>query len=161
QLAFVVGSEFRVENYQIHAGEEASWVDGGATFGDPPQPRIPGAQGFPGFQPSNEVDRSRNNIGVYTGFESELVDGANLDIGGRFEHYSDFGRALIGKAAARAELGLGLALRGAVSNGFRAPSLQQEWFNNVATLFLPDPVSGALEPTQVLTSNNPSPVTRS
>jgi iron complex outermembrane recepter protein len=160
-LAFVVGSEFRVENYQIGAGDEASWSLGGATFGEPPQPKVPGSQGFPGFQPSNEVDRSRNNIGVYTGFESEIVSGFNLDIGGRYEHYSDFGSALIGKAAARAEIISGLAARAAVSNGFRAPSLQQEWFNNVATLFLPDPVTGVLEPTQVLTSNNLSPVTRS
>ena len=159
RLAFVVGSEFRVENYQIAAGDEASYVDGGATFGDPPQPKIPGAQVFPGFQPSNEVERSRNNIGVYTGLESEIFSGLTLDIGGRYEHYSDFGSALTGKAAARAEVLPGVALRAAGSNGFRAPSLQQEWFNNVSTLFLPD-ANGVLEPTQVLTSNNESPVTR-
>jgi iron complex outermembrane receptor protein len=159
-LSFVLGSEFRVENYQIGAGDEASWVNGGATFGTPPQPKIPGAQGFPGFQPANEVDRSRSNIGVYTGFESELADGVSVDIGGRYENYSDFGNAVMGKAAARAEVVQGVGLRAAVSNGFRAPSLQQEWFNNVATLFLPDPVSGVLEPSQVLTSNNLSPVTR-
>jgi iron complex outermembrane recepter protein len=160
QLSFVLGSEFRVENYAIGAGDEASWVNGGATYGDPPQPKIPGAQVFPGFQPSNEVDRFRNNVGVYTGFESELLDGLNLDIGGRYEHYSDFGSAVMGKAATRAEILPGIALRGAASNGFRAPSLQQEWFSNVSTLFLPDPVSGNLEPAQVLTSNNESPVTR-
>ena len=161
RLTFVVGSEFRVESYGIGAGDEASYVDGGATYGDPPQPKLPGAQVFPGFQPSNEVDRSRNNIGVYTGLESEILPGLNLDIGGRYEHYSDFGSALTGKAAARAEVVHGVAVRAAASNGFRAPSLQQEWFNNVSTLFLPDPVSGVLEPTQVLTSNNQSPITRS
>jgi iron complex outermembrane receptor protein len=159
-LTIVLGSEFRVENYQIGAGDEASWIDGGATFGDPPQPKVPGAQVFPGFQPSNEVDRSRNNIGVYTGFESELIKGVSLDVGGRYENYSDFGNALIGKAAARAELVPGVALRAAASNGFRAPSLQQEWFSNVSTLFLANPVTGLLEPSQVLTSNNLSPVTR-
>jgi iron complex outermembrane receptor protein len=53
-----------------------------------------------------------------------------------------------------------VALRAAASNGFRAPSLQQSWFNNVATLFLPD-ATGTLVPSQVLTSNNRSPVTRS
>jgi iron complex outermembrane recepter protein len=160
-VSFVLGSELRVENYQIGAGDDASWSNGGATFGDPPLPKVPGAQVFPGFQPSNEVDRSRSNIGVYTGFETELVDGVSLDIGGRYENYSDFGNALIGKAAARAELLPGVALRAAVGNGFRAPSLQQEWFSNVSTLFLPDPVTGVLEPSQVLTSNNLSPVTRS
>src|SRR5256885_17263734 len=45
-------------------------------------------------------------------------------------------------------------------SGFRAPSLQQLWFNNVSTLFVPNATTGALEPTQVLTSNNQSPVTR-
>jgi iron complex outermembrane receptor protein len=161
QLSFVAGSEFRVENYQISAGEEASWANGGATYGDPPLPKVPGAQGFPGFQPTNQVNRSRNNIGVYAGFESEILDGFNLDIGGRYENYSDFGSALIGKVAARAELVSGVALRAAASNGFRAPSLQQQWFSNVSTLFLPDPATGVLLPSQVLTSNNESPVTRS
>jgi iron complex outermembrane recepter protein len=159
RLTFVVGSEFRVENYQIGAGDEPSYVDGGATYGDPPQPKVPGAQVFPGFQPSNEVDRNRNDIGVYTGLESELLEGLIFDIGGRYERYSDFGNAVSGKAAARAEVLPGVAVRAAVSNGFRAPSLQQEWFSNVSTLFLPD-ASGVLEPTQVLTSNNESPVTR-
>src|SRR5437867_9952640 len=48
-------------------------------------------------------------------------------------------------------------LRGALSNGFRAPSLHQVWFNNVSTQFVT--VAGALEPQQVLTSNNLSRVT--
>jgi iron complex outermembrane receptor protein len=159
-LSFVLGTEFRVENYQIGRGDEASYSDGGATYGDPPLPKVPGAQVFPGFQPSNEVDRSRHNIGVYTGFESEIAPGVSVDIGGRYENYSDFGNAVMGKAAARAEVVPGVAVRAAASNGFRAPSLQQEWFSNVSTLFLPDPITGALEPAQVLTSNNLSPVTR-
>ena len=158
-LSFVLGSEFRVENYQIRAGEEASYSLGPETFGDPPQPKLPGAQVFPGFQPSNEVDRTRNNIGVYTGIESEIVKGITLDVGGRYEAYSDFGQSVIGKAATRLRLIEEIAIRGAISAGFRAPSLQQLWFSNVSTQFLPD-AGGMLQPTQVLTSNNQSPVTK-
>ncbi|MBA3464573.1 MAG: TonB-dependent receptor [Deltaproteobacteria bacterium] len=158
-VSFVLGSELRIENYQIHAGDEASYTLGGATFGTPPQPKLPGAQVFPGYQPSNEVDRTRDSIGVYTGLESELNKVFALDIGGRFENYSDFGRSLIGKIATRAKLGGGLSLRGAAGTGFRAPSLQQLWFSNVSTLFLPD-ATGQLQPAQVLTSNNESPVTK-
>ena len=158
-LAFVVGSEFRVENYQIQAGDIASWVNGGATYGSPPRPKIPGAQVFPGFQPSNEVNRSRSNIGAYAGLESEINKGFNVDVGGRFENYSDFGSSVIGKVAARKELFDGVALRGAGSTGFRAPSLAQQWFSNVSTQFVPD-ATGALQPSQVLTSNNASPVTK-
>ncbi|MEJ7601333.1 MAG: TonB-dependent receptor [Kofleriaceae bacterium] len=158
-LSFVTGTEFRVENYQITAGEEASYSLGPETFGDPPQPKLPGAQVFPGFQPSNEVDRTRNNIGVYAGFESEVVKGLTFDVGGRYEAYSDFGQSLIGKAAGRIRLFEGVAIRAAASTGFRAPSLQQLWFSNVSTQFLPD-MTGTLLPTQVLTSNNQSPITR-
>lgn len=158
-LAFVMGSELRVERYVIEAGDQASYALGTATYGNPPQPKLPGAQVFPGFQPSNEVDRTRDNIGVYAGVESETTNHIALDVGGRFESYSDFGRSVIGKAAARAKLAGPVSIRGAVNTGFRAPSLQQLWFSNVSTLFLPD-ATGNLMPAQVLTSNNQSPVTR-
>lgn len=157
-LSLVLGSELRVERYRIEAGDEASYSTGTATYGMPPQPKLPGAQVFPGFRPSNEVDRTRDNIGIYGGVESELTKHVAIDAGGRFETYSDFGRSLIGKIAARAKLGGPFALRGAASTGFRAPSLHQLWFSNVSTQFLAD-ATGTLQPTQVLTSNNASPVT--
>jgi iron complex outermembrane recepter protein len=153
-LAFVVGTEVRLENYKITAGDLASYdfrapAQGGAMTSTG-APKIPGAQVFPGFQPANEVDRNRNNVGVYAGIESEVVKGFNLDVSGRYENYSDFGRSITGKGAARVPLGKMLAVRAAVSTGFRAPSLPQLWFNNIATLL----------PNQVLTSNNESPVTK-
>lgn len=159
-LAFVTGSELRLENYWIGAGEEASYSLGPVTTGTPPVPKAPGAQVFPGFQPSNEVDRLRDSIGVYAGFESELTKRISLDLGGRFERYSDFGTSVIGKAAGRVEVAKGVALRGAVSNGFRAPSLHQFWFNNVSTVFVPTGPSGALEAAQILTAHNENPVTK-
>ncbi len=158
-VSVALGSELRVERYGIDAGDEASYSLG--PLGDPmlPVPKLPGSQVFPGFQPSNEVDRTRDNIGVYSGLESELTKNIAVDIGGRFEAYSGFGRSLIGKAAVRAKVAGPLSVRGSVNTGFRAPSLQQLWFSNVSTLFLPDEM-GALQQTQVLTSNNQSPVTR-
>jgi len=153
-LSFVLGTEVRTENYKITAGDVASYdfrdpAHGGAMTSTG-APKIPGAQVFPGFQPANEVDRSRNNIGVYAGFETEVVKGLDLDLSGRYENYSDFGNSITGKGAVRAPLGKFLALRGAVSTGFRAPSLPQLWFNNITTIL----------PNQVLTSNNESPVTK-
>ncbi len=121
---------------------------------------IPGAQVFPGFQPSNEVDRNRQNVGLYAGFESEIIKGLNLDVGGRYENYSDFGNSFIGKAATRIPLGKAIALRAAASTGFRAPSLQQLWFSNVSTRFIVNPATMMLEPNQVLTTVNDSPITR-
>ncbi len=167
-LSLVLGSEFRVENYRIIAGEEASWQLGNG--GDRPgidfdttstgAPKNPGSQVFPGFQPSNEVNRYRNSIALYAGLESNVTDRFMLDIGGRFENYSDFGSTVNGKVAARYELASNFALRGAVSTGFRAPSLHQVWFNNVSIQFVLDPATGQLEPKRVLTGNNKSPVTK-
>jgi iron complex outermembrane recepter protein len=157
-LAFVLGTELRVERFRIDAGDVASYSLGTEQLPDG-TPKLPGAQVFPGFQPSNEVDRTRDNVGVYSGVESELTKNIAVDIGGRFESYSDFGRSVIGKAAGRARIAGPLSVRAAVNTGFRAPSLHQLWFSNVSTLFLPD-ADGMLQPAQVLTSNNQSPVTR-
>ena len=151
----VLGSELRIEGYQIHAGDVASYVDGNAAGST----KIPGAQVFPGFQPSNEVDRSRDNAGVYAGLENEIGGGLAVDFAGRFEKYSDFGQSTIGKIALREKLSKFLSLRAGANTGFRAPSLQQLWFSNVSTKFLPD-ATGNLVPVQVLVSNNQSPVTK-
>src|SRR3569623_1333084 len=101
------------------------------------------------------------NLDLLRKLETDAVKSLAIVLGSelRVENYSDFGRSLIGKAAARAKLGGGLSLRAAVNTGFRAPSLQQLWFSNVSTQFLPDAM-GNLQPTQVLTSNNESPVTK-
>jgi iron complex outermembrane recepter protein len=162
-LSFVFGTEVRNENYKISAGDPPSYEFGLPGQGPAPTPdnsvAAAGAQVFPGFQPANEVDRNRNNVGVYAGFESEIKKGFNVDIGGRYENYSDFGNSFTGKAATRIPLGKAIAIRGAVSTGFRAPSLQQLWFNNISTRFLAD-MTGNLVANQVLTVNNASPIAK-
>jgi iron complex outermembrane recepter protein len=54
----------------------------------------------------------------------------------RFENYSDFGSTFNYKLATRLTVAKGLNFRGAVATGFRAPSLQQKYFNSTATQFL-------------------------
>jgi iron complex outermembrane receptor protein len=75
-------------------------------------------------------------------------------VAGRFETYSDFGSTLTGKIASRLDLARQLALRAAVSNGFRAPSLHQVWFSAISTQF--ESVDGRQQPRQVLLPNNNS-----
>ncbi len=156
-FALNFGSEFRVENFAIEAGDEASYIAGPVTT-EAGSPKAPGAQVFPGFQPANEVDRYRYSVAAYLGLETALWDRLSLDLAGRFEHYGDFGNTLNGKAALRFEFVEGYAIRGAVSTGFRAPSLHQVWFNSISTQFVE--IDGALQPRQVLTANNSSPVAR-
>src|SRR5205085_11399524 len=52
------------------------------------------------------------------------------------ENYSDFGSTWNGKFAARWEPIHGYAIRGAISNGFRAPSLHQQFFTTTSTNFI-------------------------
>jgi iron complex outermembrane receptor protein len=166
-LSLALGSEFRVENYQIEAGQFESYSLGNG--GDVPGtdfdttasggPKNPGSQVFPGFQPANEVNRYRNSIGVYASLESEITDQLLLDVAGRFENYSDFGNSLTGKFSGRYEVAENFALRGAISTGFRAPSLHQIWFNNVSIQFVLNE-QNQLVPSRVLSANNISPVTK-
>jgi iron complex outermembrane receptor protein len=167
-VSLVAGSEFRLENYQIVAVEDASWQLGnggdvpGVDFDTLPggAPKAAGSQVFPGFQPTNELDRFRNSVAIYAGLETEFTDRFLIDVGGRFESYDDFGQTWTGKIATRLALAEDFAVRAAVSNGFRAPSLHQAWFNNVSTQFVIDAATGELTPQQVLTSNNISTVTK-
>ena len=132
------GIEFRREGYGIHAGEPLSWIKAGLG--------VDGASGgiqvFPGFRPDNEADESRTNIAGYADFESYLSGqpGMGLLVGAavRGEQYSDFGATVTGKATARYDLTKQVAMRAAGSTGFRAPSLQQLYFNNISTQFKVD-----------------------
>ena len=129
------GIEFRREGYGIHAGEPLSWINAGLGVDG----AAGGIQVFPGFRPDNEVDETRTNIAGYADFESYLSGqpGTGLLVGAavRGEQYSDFGATVTGKATARYDVTQQVAVRAAGSTGFRAPSLQQLYFNNISTQF--------------------------
>jgi iron complex outermembrane recepter protein len=152
KLALNGGAEYRVDNYRIRAGDEASWILG------PVAGKQAGAQVFPGFQPSNVVNKNRNSFGGYLGLETEFGDLLMVDLAGRFERFDDFGSTINGKVAARLQIIDALALRAAASTGFRAPSLQQVYFNNTSTQFVT--VGTTQEAREVLTANNASDVAR-
>lgn len=151
------GGEFRVDNYQIRAGEERSYSFGQPSAGIPGRMvgssfTAAGAQVFPGFNPSNALNESRNNKSAYVDFEAEFGPRVLLEAAGRYENYSDFGSNFSYKFTGKIKLFDDIALRGAYATGFRAPSLHQRFFNNESTQF----VAGL--PTQVLTVNNDNPI---
>ncbi len=133
------GAEFRLDRYEIEAGDPDSYRDGGARILDGPnagnQPAL-GSQVFPGFRPADEVNETRNNVAAYLDLESNLHERFLVNLAGRTERYSDFGSTLDGKVAARFEPIDGFALRGAIGTGFRAPSLAQSHFSATSTNFL-------------------------
>ena len=116
-----LGIEGRQEKFDVTAGQEESYVDGGA-------------QSFPGLQPSNELSETRTNIGGYATLDWDISD--DLLIGGaaRYENYSDFGGNTSWKVSSRYKLGEAGVLRASYGTGFRAPSLHQVYLSNVQTL---------------------------
>jgi len=155
-LSVVGGAELRRESYSIDAGQLESYQVGPEVTSTG-APKNPGSQVFPGFRPSDALDNSRNSQALYAGIESQPTAGTNLDIGGRFEHYGDFGSTVTGKVAGRVAVvkanDIDVALRGGASTGFRAPGLQQLWYSTIATQL----INGVL--TNILVSPNRSPVT--
>jgi len=120
-LAF--GAEYRDESFQIGAGELASYTGSGS-------------QVFPGFTPASVVDESRDAASLYGEVEWVPNDQTLISAAVRYEDYSDFGEAVTGKLAGRYDFTDQIAVRGAVSTGFRAPSLQQQYFTAISTNFI-------------------------
>ena len=165
------GAMYRVETYEIFAGEEGSYrnygnvnvidtLAGGSSISNEFNQtnifygRPGGSQVFPGFQPDNELKRSRGNLGLYFDTEFQFAPDFFVNAAIRFEDYTDFGSTLNWKIAGRYELMENLAIRAAVSTGFRAPSLHQRYFNSVSTLF--NLVNGVSVPSEVGTFSNDS-----
>ena len=134
-LNVAVGAEARREGYELHAGEPDSWRNGGVIL---PSgiPAASGAQVFPGFRPANASHTSRTAVGVFVDVEANVTDKLLASAALREEHYNDFGNNLSGKLAGRYDFTKNFALRGAVQNGFRAPSLQQQSFTSTSTNFV-------------------------
>jgi iron complex outermembrane recepter protein len=130
-VSLAVGGEYRNENYKIVPGELQSYVNG--PFSAAPFNAAGGAQVFPGFRPANATDVSRNSFAGYIELDADLSDSLTMQLAGRYEHFSDFGDTINGKAAARYEIVDGVALRGSISTGFRAPSLAQQSFATTST----------------------------
>lgn len=130
-LTFAWGLEARRETYEIVAGQPESYNRGplgGNTA------LTGGAQGFVGFQPSNEVDEDRDAVGLYAEVELPLTDQLTVQGALRVEDYSDFGDNQTGKLSARYDFTPSFALRGSISTGFRAPSLQQSFYTATASV---------------------------
>jgi len=106
------GTELRWEQFETIAGQEASYIGGGADS-------------FAGNTPVNSFKSRRSNAGVYLGSVFEVTDRLLLDATGRYENYSDFGNALVWKLSSRFKMNDKVTLRGSLSTGFRAPSLHQ------------------------------------
>ena len=127
------GAEWRDEHFTIGLGQEESWSIGPYAA----QGFSAGSNGFPGFSPIAAGGWHRANYALYADAELLNAGEGRWNVGGalRFEDFEDFGATLNGKLAARFALAEGLALRGSLSTGFRAPTPGQQNAFNVSTQF--------------------------
>ena len=129
---FAVGLEYRDETFRIDNGEPDSF------FIDPnlaAQGFGVGSNGFPGFQPGDAGENTVRAFAAWLDLETEVSESALVGFALRYENYSDFGNTLDGKFAARVQVAENVALRGAVSTGFRVPTAGQANLRNVTTEF--------------------------
>ncbi|WP_440984871.1 TonB-dependent receptor plug domain-containing protein [Xanthomonas sontii] len=150
-LAF--GAEYRQDKYAVVAGSPTSiYFDPNAINPDTGAPYPGGSQVFPGLSPTVAGQFQRHSKAVYADLEADLSERLSGGVAARYEDYSDAGTTRSGKLSARYQLNDAFAVRGTISNGFRAPSLAQQNYASVVTL----PVDGVLS--QIGTYRTSDPV---
>jgi len=152
------GAEYRDEGYSITPGEPVSYEDGGQVNPYTGANYAPGFQVFRGFSPAEAVNRSRDSWALYTDIESQVTDKLLLTGALRYEDFSDFGNTTNWKVSGRFDATETFALRAAANTGFRAPSMQQQFFNSISTQFVSRPGSDGLFPEERGTFRNDSAV---
>ena len=115
-LNVAFGGEYRRDTFSISAGEPSSYY-------------LSGAQSFSGYTPLDAGLNARDNYAGYVDLAADVIKGLHLDLAGRYEHYSDFGDDEVGKVTGRYDFNPMIAVRGTVSSGFRAPTLQEEFYS--------------------------------
>ena len=126
-LKIAAGLEFRYEEYEIDAGDKASYTNNGLSS------ISAGSQGFAGFSPDNAVEESRTNYALYVDSIVDLSQNLQLEVLARYEEYSDFGESTNAKFALSYKLNREILLRMSGSTGFRAPSLAQSFYSQTSS----------------------------
>ncbi|MCB1645736.1 MAG: TonB-dependent receptor, partial [Pseudomonadales bacterium] len=159
-LNIAFGGEYRVEEFEIRQGEEASWVAGDFAFqnanfhSDGVTPLVSlsiGAHGFPGFSPTQTGEFDRANYAFYVDLEADITDNWLLAGAVRFEDFDDFGTTTNFKVASRVSITDSINIRGSASTGFRAPTPGQSNVTKVSTIT----VDGVLQQRGQIPPTNP------
>jgi iron complex outermembrane receptor protein len=115
-LNIAAGLEHRIDKYEIVAG------DPGSRYKE-------GSQAYPGFSLTDAGSHRRTNEAAYVDFAGNPITDLTVDLAARYEHFSDFGNAKVGKLTTRYDFTPAAAVRGTFSNGFRAPTLAEEYYS--------------------------------
>ncbi|HWV02075.1 MAG TPA: TonB-dependent receptor [Devosia sp.] len=139
-LQVSAGLEYRYESYVTKVLDEAAYENGGYIYpvGSPQagKPAAVGAQGAVVLTPDDQADIKRNSGAAYLDLALDVTKRLLVTAAARYEDYDDSsGHVWSGKVSARYRLFDWLNLRGAFSNGFRAPSLAQQAYAQTSTQY--------------------------
>ena len=147
------GAQYRVETYQIIAGEEASYSKGDlrTIYGlDTTATGIiyntkegsiglnglsPGSQIHAGFRPENQVNVNRSILAGYADVEANITSNWLVSGALRLENFSQIGNVTTYKVATKYSFSNWLGIRGSHNTGFRAPDLAQFYYTETSTSF--------------------------
>ncbi|WP_426197641.1 TonB-dependent receptor plug domain-containing protein [Massilia sp. DWR3-1-1] len=115
-LNLALGLEYRKDGYKIGAGDAASRYK-------------EGSQSYPGFSLTDASDHSRNDKAIYIDVAGSPIANLKLDAAARYEKFSDFGSARVAKLTGRYDFSPQVALRSTISNGFRAPTMAEQYYS--------------------------------
>ena len=136
-FSLALGGELRTDTYRITPGEEYSYFDydtdpetGDSLFAQDAGGSI---QGFNGISPESAVDEERDVVSFYVDGEYQVNDDWLVTGAVRYDDYDGFGDTTNFKLATNYAFSDNFRARAAISTGFRAPSMQQLFFNNIST----------------------------
>jgi iron complex outermembrane receptor protein len=163
-VSLAYGLELRTDEYKIKPGEPYAYDDFDSTNGVAlyAQNAGGGIQGFPGIAPVSSVDEERDIYSLYVDGEYQVTSAVLVSAALRYDDYDGFGDTTNYKLAGNWAVTDMVRLRGAISTGFRAPSMQQLYFNNIGTQFITNPndITGPQIASQVGTFRNDSPLAK-
>ena len=116
-VTVALGLERRTDTYEIGAGDAASRYK-------------EGSQSYPGFLLTDAGYHSRSNTAAYIDFAGSPIDSLKLDAAARYEKFSDFGSTSVAKLTGRYDFSPAVGVRSTISNGFRAPTMAEQFYSS-------------------------------
>ena len=126
-LSVAFGAEFREEEFDLFAGDPASFALGPLAS----QGFSSSSNGFGGFP--NDTSATQDNTSFYIDLEADVTDELTLQAAVRHEDFSNFDGTITYKLAGMYRLTDSFRIRGAISTGFHAPTAGQANITNVTT----------------------------
>ena len=137
-LSIAAGFEYREEQFDITAGDPASFAIGPLAA---PSSAFPNGQGFSsssngfgGF--TRSTSDTQDNVAVYIELEADVTDRLTVQGAARYEDFNTFGDTTNFKIGGVYRLSDSARLRSTLSTGFHAPTTGQANVTNVTTAFV-------------------------